>query len=110
MTRFRVRHRLVLLPKVLKITFSLKLKSTHCICLPRFTLKDTLGTTLKPSYQRSCENILIPIQESDNNVGSAHPGQSPPCHLMIEETPGGSGRNLNWQMSRSPQRLTRQED
>lgn len=63
MTRFCIRHRWVLLPKVLKITFSLKLKSTHCIFFPRSTLKATLGTTQKPSYQRACENILIPIQE-----------------------------------------------
>ena len=63
MTRFCVRHRQVLLPRVLKITFSLKLESTHCILLARSTLKASLGTTQKPSYQRACENILVPIQE-----------------------------------------------
>lgn len=60
-----VRNRWVLIPKVLKITLSLKLRSTHCICLPKSTLKGPLGTTHKPSCQRTWANILTLIQDRE---------------------------------------------
>lgn len=56
----------------------------------------TLGTTQIPSYRGLRKSFSSPSRrESDNNPGSAHPGEYLSCPLPSNsENPGGSGRNL----------------
>ncbi|OWK15531.1 hypothetical protein Celaphus_00000589 [Cervus elaphus hippelaphus] len=49
--KFRVRHRWVLLLKVFKFIFNLKLKDAYCTLLPRSTLKATSDTGDHPKAQ-----------------------------------------------------------